>query len=71
MSLVRINDYMLRLENRYCVPVRILANEHVKIEKSAAEELEQLHDAIDPIFQNTKPEQMSLLESKRGEPATS
>src|SRR5579884_2059736 len=37
-----MNDYMLRLENRYGVPVRILANEQIKIERSALEELEQL-----------------------------
>src|SRR5579872_1332434 len=37
-----MNDHMLRLENRYGVPVRILANEQVKIERSALEELEQL-----------------------------
>lgn len=42
MSLVRLNNHMLRLENRYDVPVRILANEQVKIEKSALQELEQL-----------------------------
>ena len=42
MSLARLNNHMLRLENRYGVPVRIFANEQVKIEKSALQELEQL-----------------------------
>lgn len=42
MSLTRVNDHMLSLENRYGIPVRILANEQVKIEKSAILELERL-----------------------------
>jgi hypothetical protein len=40
VSLVRVNDHLLLLENRYGIPVRILANEQVKIERSAIKELE-------------------------------